>query len=110
MHAFFDFGMAMQRAQYFNTAAYAAPPIYTFGTAGRNSLRSAGYWNLDSSIFRKFPLGDSYQLELRGEGFNIFNHPILDIPDSNFSDTNFGRVTGTASTARQLQVGAKLTF
>jgi hypothetical protein len=97
-------------AQYFNTAAYAAPPIYTFGTAGRNSLRSAGYWNLDTSIFRKFPLGDKYQIELRGEGFNIFNHPVLDKPDSNFSDTNFGRVTGTASTARQLQVGAKFTF
>ena len=97
-------------AQYFNTAAYAAPPVYTFGTAGRNSLRSAGFWNLDTSLFRKFPIGERYQVELRGEAFNFFNHPTLDIPDHNFSDTNFGSVTSTASTARQLQMGAKFTF
>jgi hypothetical protein len=96
--------------QFFNTAAYAAPPLYTFGTAGRNSLRSAGYWNLDTSLFRKFPFGERYLLELRGEAFNIFNHPTLDIPNARFGDTNFGRVTGTASTARQLQMGAKFTF
>jgi hypothetical protein len=96
--------------QFFNTAAYAAPPIYTFGTAGRNSLRSAGFWNLDTSLFRKFPFGERYQLELRAEAFNIFNHPTLDIPDGRFGDANFGRVTSTASVARQLQMGAKVTF
>ena len=97
-------------AKYFNTAAYAAPLPFTFGSAGRNSLRSAGYWNLDTSLFRKFPFGERYQLEIRGEAFNIFNHPTLGTPDSNFSDANFGRVTSTASTERQLQLGAKFTF
>jgi len=96
--------------QFFNTSAFAAPPIYTFGTAGRNSLRSAGFWNLDTSLFRKFPFGERYQLELRGEAFNVFNHPTLDIPNGRFGDATFGQVTGTASTARQLQMGAKFTF
>ncbi|WP_263383791.1 carboxypeptidase-like regulatory domain-containing protein [Granulicella arctica] len=96
--------------EYFNTAAYAAPANFTFGTAGRNSLRSAGYWNLDTSVFRKFPIRDRYTVELRGEAFNIFNHPVLGTPDSNFSDTTFGQVSNTASTTRQLQLGAKFIF
>lgn len=96
--------------EYFNTAAYAAPANYTFGTAGRNSLRAAGYWSLDTSLFRKFPIREKYTVELRGEAFNIFNHPVLGIPDSNFSDTTFGQVSSTASTTRQLQLGAKFIF
>jgi hypothetical protein len=94
----------------FNVAAFSAPANYTFGTSTRNSLRSPGYWNLDTSVFRQFPFGERYKLEIRGEAFNIFNHPILSTPDANFGDTNFGVVNNTANTARQLQLGAKFLF
>lgn len=98
-------------AEYFNTAAYAAPPQYTFGTSGRNSLRTAGYWDLDTSLFRLFPFGERYKLELRGEGFNILNHPVLGYPNADLSNAqNFGTVTTTASTQRQLQLAAKFIF
>jgi hypothetical protein len=59
--------------QFFNVAAYAAPPIYTFGTAGRSSLRSAGFWNLDTSLFGRFSFSERYQMELRAEAFNIYS-------------------------------------
>jgi hypothetical protein len=98
-------------AEYFNTAAYAAPPQYTFGTSGRHSLRTAGYWDLDTSLFRLFPFGERYKLELRGEGFNILNHPVLGYPKADLSNAqNFGTVTSTASTQRQLQLAAKFIF
>jgi len=98
-------------AQFFNTAAYAAPPQFTFGTSGRNSLRTAGYWNLDTSVFRQFPFGEKCRLEIRGEAFNLFNHPVLGTPNADFSNQqNFGTVTSTASTQRQLQLAAKFIF
>jgi hypothetical protein len=98
-------------AEYFNTAAYAAPPQYTYGTSGRNSLRTAGYWNLDTSLFRLFPFGERYKLELRGEAFNLLNHPVLGYPNADLSNAqNFGTVTTTASTQRQLQLAAKFIF
>ncbi len=34
--------------EYFNTSAYAVPAPYTYGNAGRNSLRGPGYTDVDS--------------------------------------------------------------
>ncbi|MEO6816198.1 MAG: hypothetical protein ABI177_05805 [Edaphobacter sp.] len=96
--------------EFFSTSAYAAPPIYTYGTAVRNSLRSAGYWNLDTSLLHKFPFVEGYQLEVRAEVFKVFNHPTLNTPDATLGDSNFGKVTDTASTERQVELGAKFTF
>ncbi len=97
--------------EWFNTAAYAVPQNYTFGSAGRNSLRSNGFWNLDASIFRLFPIGGSRSFELRAEAFNVFNNVVLGIPNSNLnSGISFGKVTSTANTARQLQLAVKFLF
>lgn len=99
-------------AKWFNTAAYAVPPGFTFGTASRNSLRSAGYWNLDTSLFRQFPLGgEDRRIEFRAEAFNLFNNVVLGKPISNLSTgSQFGTVNTTANTARELQLGAKFIF
>src|SRR5439155_17699036 len=43
-------------ARWFNTAAFAAPPLGTFGNAGRGLVRGRGmsHWNL--SVHKNFPL------------------------------------------------------
>ena len=97
-------------AEWFNTAAYKTPDIYTFGTAGRNSLRTAGFWDLDTSIFRQFPIHDSLSAEFRAESFNLPNHTVFAQPDNNINDGTFGHVNSTASTARELQFAAKIIF
>jgi hypothetical protein len=98
-------------AEWFNTAAYAVPPGFTYGTAGRDSLRSAGGWDLDSSLFRQFPVGEGRQFEFRAEAFNLLNHPVLGTPVSNLtSGSSFGTVDTTASVARQLQLALKFIF
>lgn len=104
-------------AKWFNTAAYRIPDPYTYGTAGRNSLRSAGYWNLDGSIFRQFPIHENLRLEFRAEGFNLLNTVIFGVPDANINDgASFGSVfssttpSGTANSPRELQFGAKVIF
>ncbi len=97
--------------EWFNTAAYAVPAGYTYGTAGRNSLRSQADWELDSSVFRLIPVGDGRQFEFRAEAFNLLNNVVLGQP---FSDYNtgpqFGTINSTYNVARELQLALKFTF
>jgi hypothetical protein len=97
--------------QWFNTAAFAIPAKYTFGTSGRNILRSPAYWNLDGSLFRRFPFwGESRAVEFRAEAFNLPNTVILNTPAHNISDPNFGVITETQNSARILQFALKFVF
>ena len=98
-------------AQWFNTAAFATPAQYTYGNAPRNSLRTQAYWNLDTSLFRLFPVGEGRAFEFRAEAFNITNHPVLGTPVVNVtSAATFGTINTTSSTARQLQLAMKFRF
>jgi hypothetical protein len=36
-------------------------------------MRSAPYWDLDASIFKQFPVGETRRFEFRAEAFNLFN-------------------------------------
>ena len=96
--------------QWFNTAAYAVPRQFTFGSAGRNQLRSDGLANVDFSIFREDSFGERIRTQFRVEAFNLFNHPTFGVPQTLISSPTFGRVSGTVSTARQIQLGLKVSF
>jgi len=96
--------------QWFNTAAFAAPPQYQFGNLGRNRMRSSAYWNVDSSIFRQFRFLETRRIEFRAESFNTPNTVIMNTPNGNLLDANFGRVTSTANQPRSLQLGLKVIF
>ena len=97
--------------EWFNTAAFASPALYTYGNAGRNSLRGPSFWDLDSSLFRLFPVGEGRQFEFRAEAFNLFNNVNLGQPNNDInSGSAFGTINGTANTARQLQLAAKFIF
>ena len=98
------------RSEWINPAAFQLPAQYTFGTLGRDSLRSDSYKNLDLSIFRQFPITERMHLEFRFEMFNATNTPIWAVPVTNYDAPNFGVVTSTANTARQLQFGFKLYY
>jgi outer membrane receptor protein involved in Fe transport len=92
-----------------NKSAFQIPAQYTFGNLGRNRIRSPGFWNLDTSLFRAFPIRERLKFEFRVEAFNIFNTVIYGQPVNDMADTaNFGKVLGTANNPRQLQLGAKI--
>jgi hypothetical protein len=93
-----------------NINAFALPAPYTFGNMGRNSLRSDWRKNLDISFFRNFAFTESKRLEFRAEAFNVTNTPVFAIPDNNITDSNFGVVSATANTERQLQLALKFYF
>jgi hypothetical protein len=98
-------------AEWFNTAAFKVPAGYTYGDAGRNLLRQDDSWDLDSSVFRQFPLGESRSFQLRGEAFNIMNNVVFGTPTSNFNNgRTFGTVSSTYNTPRELQLVGKFIF
>lgn len=96
--------------QWFNTSAFVFPDRYTFGSLGRNTMRSDWRRNLDLSIFREFPITESKRFEFRFEAFNVTNTPVFGIPDTTKTDPSFGQVTYTGNTERQLQFALKFYF
>ena len=97
-------------AEWFNTTSFADPAAFTFGNLGRDSLRSDWYRNIDLSLFKEFPIREAQRLEFRLEMFNAFNTPVWSIPVTSLDSPNFGQITSTANTARQIQFGLKFYF
>ena len=94
---------------WFNTAAFAIPAAGTFGNAGRNILTGPGYKNTDVALVKRIRFGETRNLELRGEVFNLFNTPNFDLPNSTVDSAQFGRIF-SAGAARQIQFGVKFAF
>jgi hypothetical protein len=98
-------------AQYFNTAAIALPPSFTFGNVGRTSqIRAPGFANYDLSLFKTFRMGERVKAEFRGEFFNAFNYVQLGAPNTTAGSNTFGQISTQANTPRQGQVALKLRF
>ncbi len=97
-------------AEWIDVSSFQTPPLGTFGNLGRNTLRADWNKNLDLSIFRQFPISERFRLEFRFETFNLTNTPVWAVPVSSLEAPNFGAVTHTANTPRQLQFAFKLYF
>jgi hypothetical protein len=95
-----------------NPAAFAAPANFTYGNLGRNTFRGPGFSNWDFSLFKNFPIRERARFQIRGEFFNVFNHPSFGNPGATLGTSTFGKIGGTAAnyTPRQIQLAAKLTF
>jgi hypothetical protein len=89
------------------------PQFFTggaYGNSSRNMLRAPGINNLDSSIFKNVNLLDRYNVQLRMETFNTFNHVQLGQPSEFLENQNFGRITSARIPGRIVQMGAKFIF
>jgi hypothetical protein len=101
-------------ANWFNPCAFAAAPG-SFGDAGRNILIGPEFKNVDFSILRDIRLGgESRLLQIRGEFFNLLNHPNFDLPNSNFDASAFGALQSAneygGRPPRQVQLALKFIF
>ncbi|MBM3736920.1 MAG: TonB-dependent receptor [Acidobacteria bacterium] len=95
---------------WFNTAAFAIPAPFTFGSLGRNTMRSDWIRKADVSLFRIFPIMEGKRLEFRAEAFNVTNTPVFSVPVADRANVNFGRALGTRFSPRQIQLGLKIVF
>lgn len=95
--------------EWFNTAAFALQPLYTFGNLGRNAVHAPGRKSLDLSLHREFPVRERMKLQFRAEAFNITNTPQFAFPTLTYGSSNFG-VISSAGLPRNIQMALKLLF
>src|SRR4029434_4645507 len=111
-----------------NGTATAAATGTDFGNVGRNVLRGPKQVNVDFSIIKRFPFGESRNIEFHAECFNLFNQVNFATPISNLNavsssggsiDPNtgqiinpgdFGRITSTSNNPRLIQFAVKFNF
>jgi hypothetical protein len=93
-----------------STATLAA--LCRFGTAGRNSVRGPGLFNLSTSVSRTFPITERFSFIFRGEAFNLTNTPQFNNPSSNVSTpSSFGIISGVGgNSSRELRFSGRVTF
>ncbi len=95
--------------EWFNTAAFAAPPAGQFGDAGRNTITGPPTILFDMAMTKVIPMGETRMLEVRGQATNVFNTPQFTVIDATVNSPSFGRVTA-ASNMRQIQLAMRYRF
>ena len=96
-------------AEWFNKAAFVAPPTGQFGNARRNSIIGPGTTVFDMAFTKVILLKESRVLEFRAQATNIFNTPNYASIDSNLNSPTFGRVTAVGG-MRQFTMTARFRF
>jgi Carboxypeptidase regulatory-like domain len=99
------------------------PAPLSFGNSGRNIFRGPSFREWDFSVSKIWKFGERIQMQLRGEFFNILNHPNFDVftlnndvsVPSSVGTTAFTPDLGSASNpvlgtggSRHIQLGAKI--
>ncbi len=88
-----------------------------FGNLGRNVVTGPGFSNLDIALMRNFKIHEHLNFQLRGDVYDIFNHPNFTNPVTTIGSTTLGLITagsrtpaGDFGSSRQIQLAAKLQF
>jgi hypothetical protein len=123
------------KAEWFNPAAFAAPPCYnanttgtcssiysstgpttydTYGNSGYDMLRGPRFQDWDMSLQKNTSWHERYNVQLRADSFNVFNHPNFSTPNSSISNSNVGTITAISGTPtyeqRTLEFAVKFNF
>lgn len=127
--------------QYINPACYADTPVLTAGQSFgplspqegpgnqmysispngvgqlqgpsrlRNSLRAPYYQNWDFSLAKTFPVHNAVSFQIRGDAFNLLNHPIFSAPSSTTNTgPGFGQIFSTYNQPRIIQLSGRFSF
>jgi hypothetical protein len=104
--------------QWFDPTAFTVPAPGTLGTVGRHSLRGPNFFTTDLTVIKNIRVAEK-QLQLRLEGFNIFNNTNFNLPNANVFvqgpggtgtvNPTAGQIT-SALAPRQMQVAVRFNF
>ena len=74
-------------------------------------LRQADNASLNLAGAKTFSISERWKFNLRGEAFNLFNHPLYGAPDTGYTSVRFGMLPlAQQNFPRLIQVSAKLIF
>jgi hypothetical protein len=104
-------------SRWFNTDAFAAPPIFydglgaysILGNEGRNVITGPGLAAWDMSLERQVRLRERLGLVFRSDFFNLTNRPNFDRPGLIYGTSNFGNIS-SAENSRQIQFSLRLNW
>lgn len=119
-------GWELNKDAFAPVAVSASGAPITQGDLPRNFVKGPGFWNLNSSMARDFPIRENTKIQFRVDAFNLLNHPNFTNVDGYLPDSTFGQVAvfkgaaaatlgtpnalyGTGA-ARSLQLMLKLQF
>ena len=95
---------------WFDQTAFTTVTCVCFGNSGREILRAPGFRNLDFGVTRDFIFRERLRLQVRGEAFNLFNHPNFGLPAAAIGAPGVGIIGTVVNPERQMQVAMKLYF
>jgi hypothetical protein len=99
-----------------NVSSISSVPIYLLGNAPRTApltLRGPGNQDLDAALRRSFPLPrDIGTFVFEVDCINVWNKVVFNSPASTFGSSNFGQISGVASSpgSRDFQFAGHINF
>jgi hypothetical protein len=103
--------------KYWSGDSFSLHPAGVLGDLGRNTGTGPGQINFDFSLLKNVSVTEDASIQFRAEFFNILNRTNFSNPRATvFTNTSgnasgsFGRITTTAGTNRQIQLGLKILF
>jgi hypothetical protein len=98
-------------------ANFSFPAAGETGTSGRNAFRGPRFFNVDSSLVKRFKVTERQSMTFRAEAYNLLNNPnfIIVANSINLNNTaNFGKLQSTAgaqgTAARVMQLTLRYDF
>jgi hypothetical protein len=73
-------------------------------------VRAPGVNSFDIAVTKNFRISERSRLELRGDFFNVRNHPNFGGPNTSPTSALFGQITSQANLPRVVQLGLRLAF
>jgi hypothetical protein len=93
----------------FSSSSFSNPALGLEGNERVNRFRNPGFAEVDTALLKDIPIYERLKMQIRVEGFNVFNHVNLGGIDSNLADGTFGKSTSQFQ-PRWFQFGARIFF
>ena len=94
-------------------ARFTFPGAGEIGTSGRNSFRGPRFFNIDTSIVKRFkmPYAEKHSIAFRGELYNLLNNTNFATPGTSLATPqSLGRISNTLGNPRIMQAALRYEF